>query len=102
MLNDKIRCGDAYWVQRLKYNLLSISQLNNIGHKIEFQNDKGKIYDGNKNLICTGEQTIGNLFHLNHTICTCQFAKVEDVQLWHKRLSHVNFKNMVKYVERGE
>lgn len=27
-LNDKITCDDAYWVQGLKYNLLSISQLN--------------------------------------------------------------------------
>ena len=48
MLNDKIRCGDVYWAQRLKYNLLRISQLNNIGHKLEFQNEKGKIYGDNK------------------------------------------------------
>ena len=102
MLNEKIRCGDVYWVQRLKYNLLSISQLNNIGHKLQFQNEKGKIYGDNKNMSFTREQTTGNLFHLNLTIHTCQFAKVEDVQLQHKRLSHVNFKNMVKYVERRE
>ena len=36
MLNDKIRCENAYWVQGLKYNVLSVVQLNNIGHKVEF------------------------------------------------------------------
>ena len=25
MLNDKIRCDDAYWVEGLKYNILSVA-----------------------------------------------------------------------------
>ena len=36
MLNDKIRFDDAYWVEGLKYKLLSIDQLNKTGQKIEF------------------------------------------------------------------
>ena len=36
MINDKIRFDDAYWVQGLKYKLLSIAQLNNTGQNLEF------------------------------------------------------------------
>ena len=36
ILNDKIRYDDAYWVQGQKCNILSVSQLNNSGHKLEF------------------------------------------------------------------
>jgi hypothetical protein len=45
MLNDKIRCDDVYWVQEFKYNLLSVAQLNNLGHKLELKKRKVKIFD---------------------------------------------------------
>lgn len=35
-INDKIICDDSYWVQWINYNLFIFSQLNNIGHKLEF------------------------------------------------------------------
>ena len=53
MLNDKIRCDDAYWVQGLKYDLLSVSQLNKLGHKMKFKKRKVKIFDDEGNLIGT-------------------------------------------------
>lgn len=41
-------------------------------------------------------QTKGNLFYLDPTIKTCLFSRIKDAWLWHKRLCHVNFENMVK------
>ena len=35
ILNDKIRCDNAYWVDGLKYNSLSVAQLNNLGYQVE-------------------------------------------------------------------
>lgn len=32
MINDRIKCENAYWVDGLNYNLLSVAQLNNSGH----------------------------------------------------------------------
>ena len=96
MLNNKNKCNHTYYVQGLKYNLLSVSQLINTGHKIEFQKTKFKIYDNEGNLIETRVQTKGNLCYLDLTIHTCFIAKVEDVWLWKKRLCHVNFDNTVK------
>ena len=34
MLNNKIMCENAYWVNGLNYNILSVSQLNNLGHRV--------------------------------------------------------------------
>src|SRR5271156_94489 len=47
-------------------------------------------------MIGTGEQTKGNLFYLNDTNITCLMNRNEDIWLWHKRLCHVNFDNMMK------
>ena len=35
MLNGEIISNGSYWTQGIKYNLLSVSQLNNIGHQLE-------------------------------------------------------------------
>ncbi|GLJ07185.1 hypothetical protein SUGI_0060740 [Cryptomeria japonica] len=35
-LLDIAKCNDVYWVEGLKYNLLSVAQLNNTGYRIEF------------------------------------------------------------------
>ena len=35
-LIEKILCDNAYYVEGLNYNLLSVSQLNNLGCKVEF------------------------------------------------------------------
>lgn len=55
-----------------------------------------KIFDVDRKLIGIDEQTRGNLFYLDPIISTCLFYKVEYVWLWHKRLYHVDFDNMVK------
>ena len=65
------------------YNLLNVAELNNTGHKLEFHNRKVKIYDDDRNMVGTREQTKGNLFYLDPIVDICLFAKVEDVWLWH-------------------
>ena len=50
-LIDKISCDSTYYVEGLNYNLLSVSQFNNLGCKVEFRNKTTKIYDTNGKLI---------------------------------------------------
>ena len=64
-LNKKIKCDNAYWVDSLKYNLLSVEQLISSGCKVGFQNRLTNIYDGTSELVGSGEQTRGNLFYLD-------------------------------------
>ena len=53
-LTKETSCDNAYYVEGLSYNLLSLSQLSNIGCKVEFGNKIAKIYDTNGNLIGKG------------------------------------------------
>ena len=72
-----------------------MSQLSNIGCKVEFGNKTTKIFDTNGNLIGKGDQTRSNLFYLDIEDATCLIVKFDDVCLWYKRTCHVNFDNFI-------
>ena len=59
-------------------------------------NGKAKLLDGKENLVGSGKQTKGNLFYLDLSESSCFIAQVEESWLWHKRLCHVKFDNLVK------
>ena len=94
-LTDNISCDNAYYVEGLNYNLLSVAQLKNLGCKVEFENKSSKIYDTSGNLIGKGDQTRSNLFYLDIEDATCLIAKFDDVWLWHNWLCHVNLDNLI-------
>ena len=98
-LTKKISCDNAYYVEGLNYNLLSVWQLRNVGCKVEFGNKVAKIYDTNGKLIGKRDQTRSNMFYLDIEVATCFIVKFDDVWLWHKRLCHVNFDNFQQYEE---
>ena len=58
-------------------------------------NGKARLLHNKGNLIGLGKQTKGNLFYLDLIDCSCFIAQVEEIWLWHRRLCHVNFDNMV-------
>ena len=64
-------CDNAYYVEALNYNLLTVSQLNSSGYKVEFENKIEKIYDTDGTPIGNGDQTRGIIFYLdmNDAIC---------------------------------
>ena len=64
-LTNELVCDDAYWVKRLKHNLLSVAQLITTGFKVEFMHGKARLLDNNRNQIGLGKQTKGNLFYLD-------------------------------------
>lgn len=88
-LTDKIKCDNIYWVEGLEYNLLSVSQLNKSGYKVEFHHRMAKTFDASGELIGSGDQTRGKFFYLDLYDETCLFALNEDIWLWHKRLCHI-------------
>ena len=93
-LTEKITCDNSYHVG-LHYNFLSVSQLNSSGCKVEFEKKIKKIYDNDGKLIGKGEQTRDNIIYLDTDDVTCLVVEFDDVWLWHKRLCHVNFDNLV-------
>ena len=53
------------------------------------------IYSEEGKIIGNGDQNKGNLFYLDEISEICLMVKYDDVWLWHKRLCHVNFDNLV-------
>ena len=68
-LTNELVCDNAYWVEGINHNLLSVAPLNNIGFKVEFMNGKAKLLDDKGNLVGLGKQTKGNLFDLELGDC---------------------------------
>ena len=44
-LTEDVLCDNAYYVEGLNYNMLSVSQLNNSRCKVDFENKIAKIYN---------------------------------------------------------
>ena len=59
-------------------------------------NGKEKLLDEKGNLVGSGKQTKGSLFYLDLNKSSCLISHIEERWLWHKRLCHVNFDNLVK------
>ena len=70
-----------------------MSQLGNV--RVEFENKIAKIYDTNGNMIGKGDQTRSNLFYLDMEDAAYFVVRFDDVWLWHKRLCHVKFDNLI-------
>ena len=75
-LTSKLRCENAYCVEGLKHNLLSVAQLNNIGFKVEFMNGKTRLLDSKGNLVGFGKQKKGKLFYLDLSESSCFISQV--------------------------
>ena len=69
--NNELRRDNAYWVEGLKHNLLSLAQLNNIRFKVEFRNGKAKLLDRNGYLVGSNKQIKGQLFYPDLSESSC-------------------------------
>ena len=57
---------------------------------------KEKLLDDKENMVGSRKQTKGNLFYLDLGEYSYFNAQVEESWLWHIRLCHVNFDNLIK------
>ena len=76
--------NDVYWVEKLGYNLLSVSQLCLMGYNCLFTNEGVTI---------TRREKIEPK--------TCLVAKSDLGWLWHRRLAHVGMRNLAKLQKDG-
>lgn len=95
------------YVEGLKHNLLSISQLCDKGHQVIFFNKECQVRDSKSDEVrFTGERK-GNVYMVDldavitkGQVCLVAKASEEISRLWHRRLSHLNFKNMSKLASK--
>lgn len=101
----KIKAGSVTfkrvaYVEGLKHNLLSVSQITDDDNEVRFRKQAGIIYSpkGKPLLLAKRERDVYllDLSSANDEEETCLFSEstAELNWLWHKRLSHLNFKNI--------
>ncbi|GKD71120.1 retrovirus-related pol polyprotein from transposon TNT 1-94, partial [Tanacetum coccineum] len=88
------------FVNGLKYNLISISQLCDAKYIVQFDEKRGTIFNSNKEVVMIASR-VRDVYVLDMTSSaqeSCFFAKAsENINwLWHKRLAHLNFKTINK------
>ena len=88
---------DVWYVDGLKANLLSISQICDNGLNVLFTKYECEILDGGGDCMCVGVRTADNCYGLTPSISNkCFSAKTDQVDLWHQRLGHASQKQLEK------
>ena len=87
-------------VEGLKTNLLSISRLCDQKLNVKFIKDNCKVLNRSGEVVLEGSRSSDNYYKLIHSH-TCHTTSLDNIDLWHQKLGHLNFKNLTKIVNTG-
>eukprot|EP00253_Pinus_taeda_P011317 PITA_11317 len=96
-LKEKVKAGNVLYVDGLKHNLLSVSQMCDNGTKVIFRSDGCSvrdIYTGRTSI--KGRRTPNNLYIFEEGEQKCYLSKNDEHWLWHQRLGHLSFSQIRK------
>ncbi|GJW17678.1 putative ribonuclease H-like domain-containing protein [Tanacetum coccineum] len=109
---DNLDFEDVYFVNELKFNLFSVSQMCDKKNYVLFTNTEClvlspnfKLPDENQILLKIPRKDNMYSFDMKNIVpkesLTCLIAKatLDESMLWHRRLGHINFKNINKLVK---
>ena len=90
-------------MEGLKANLINISQICDKKFNVQFSQNLCKVFDLNGNCVMSGLRTSNNCyvvcqnpFSSSFPSLVCGSSKVESIDLWHQRLDHLNFCDLMK------
>ncbi|KAJ9563127.1 hypothetical protein OSB04_008287 [Centaurea solstitialis] len=110
---DKMSFEDVFYVEQLRYNLLSVSQVCDKKFGVFFTDSKCLIlapgFKIDENLVLLRTPRKDNVYCLDleripsNQSLNCLFSKAshDESNLWHRRMCHMNFKNMNKLVKNN-
>lgn len=85
---------EVLYVKDLKANLLNISQICDDDWVVQLSTKECNIFNKGKWII-GGQRTSNNCYGIGPDIpLKCNTAKLDEVELWHQRLGHLNFKDL--------
>jgi hypothetical protein len=89
-------------VEDMKHNILSVSQMCDQGHKVTFDSQTCEIRkEGSGKLVATATRTSSNIYVLRKIGNEkCFQGKEYESWLWHRRMGHMHFDNLVKVSKR--
>ncbi|KAI3522308.1 hypothetical protein L1887_11842 [Cichorium endivia] len=104
--NGQFTISRVAFVEGLKHNLVSISQLVvGTGNAVTFNNQGSVITKEATNKVLLKSERKGSMFPLNlksvtggQSLCLLSKANTDVNWLWHRRLAHLNFKDLNKLV----
>ena len=101
-----IKISNISHVQGLRYNLLSVSQFSDKNCTVEFSNEGCKVIDlTSREVKLTGTRKnniyVADWDSVPTNTCFVAQGGTETSWLWHKRLSHLNFKTINKLARSG-
>ena len=96
--NGQVTFTRVAYVNGLKYNLISVSQLCDDGFKVLFDIQQGTVFNRDWKVVLIAPRK-GNIYAVDMNSSPseqCFYTKADEETnwLWHKRLSHLNFKNI--------
>jgi hypothetical protein len=94
-VNDSFTLNDVALVDRLRYNMLSVSQLYDANLSVPFRKSDSHILDSSGKHVC-GISLIGNVFQANFLSAQSSLRCVisqssSELWKWHRRLGHLSF-----------
>eukprot|EP00737_Agarophyton_chilense_P003002 gb/GEZJ01003471.1/.p1 GENE.gb/GEZJ01003471.1/~~gb/GEZJ01003471.1/.p1 ORF type:complete len:730 (-),score=111.20 gb/GEZJ01003471.1/:63-2252(-) len=98
----KCQLKQVVHVPNLRYHLLSVSAICDVGCKVVFEKEKVCVYKGSK-VVALGRRVKG-LYYLctaAHQCTDVNSALVSDLSLWHARMAHVNVDG-IKHMARNK
>ena len=97
MSKGKGKDQDVLFVDGLKHNLLSVSQVCDRGCEVVFTSKDCKIKSVNSGqLVAKGIRTENNVYVLKEEKEECHLSKYDEIWLWHRRLGHLKFDHIIK------
>jgi hypothetical protein len=94
-VNDFFTLNDVTLVDRLRYNLLSVSQLDDIDLSVWFRKSDSRVLDSSGGLVCSVSQ-IANVFQVDFLFAQSSMKYLisqssSELWKWHRRLGHLWF-----------
>jgi hypothetical protein len=98
------RLDGVYYIPRLTTNIVSLSQMDEGGFKVDIESGVLHLYDLQRKLLAKVHRTPSRLYFLDMNIAApvCLTARVGDMSWrWHERYGHLNFQSLHK-LERAD
>ena len=96
-LKKKVKAGNFMYVDGLKHNLLSVSQMCDQGTEVIFCSNGCSVRDlDTGETVIKGIRTPNNLYIFKEGQHQCYLSKNDEHWLWHRRLGHLSFSQIRK------
>ena len=99
LINGKGKAQDVLFVDGLKHNLLSVSQVCEFFFTSKYCKIK---FVPSGQLVAKGIRTKNNVYVLKEGKEECHLRKYDEIWIWHRRLGNLNCDHIIKLVNNGE